>query len=272
MTKFTRRIILLFCLVTIFSPESFAQNEKLFLGLKLRAEVRAIADEVEQKTKKKIFAVYDEFETEYILGTSFIDEDGTAYLRVNRNLKPEKQKLEAVIAHELLHLRLRVNNYPVFLFSPAVKTARGPAQDVEQPNVNDLLSLIEHRIFKTEMDELGLNQLINLAGDTERDAARRTGDLDSQADTLNFVRAILEYPNKTDVESLRKIYIKNKWQKSLKIGQEIAELISRSTFGSPKDSVAVFRLCLARLYPTPRPFKLTPDSSVTAYRQMIIGF
>lgn len=265
------RIFLTFCLLAFFSLAVSAQTERLLLGLKLRAEVRAIADEVERKTGTKIVAVFDEFENVYTLGSSFIDTDGTPYIRVNPNLRSQKAKLEAVVAHELLHLRLRADGYPVFLFSRSVKTARGLAQDVEQPNVNDLTSLIEHRIFKSEMDKLGLNQIVDLAGDTERDAARRT-DAGSQSDSLNFARALLEYQNPADVERLRKIYVRNKWQRSLREGQEIADLISRSKYNAPKDSVAVFRLCLTKLYPTPRPSKLTADNSIKAYRQFIISF
>src|SRR5215218_2731457 len=115
MTKLLRQAILIFALAAVFAAGSSAQNEKLFLGIKLRADVRAVADEVEQKTKKKIYAVFDEFENEYTLGSSFIDDDGTAYLRVNPILKSQKPKLEAVVAHELLHLRLRARGFPVFL-------------------------------------------------------------------------------------------------------------------------------------------------------------
>jgi hypothetical protein len=272
MTNISRRTILIFFLVTIFSLEIAAQNEKLFLGIKLRPEVRAIADEIELKTKRKIYAVFDEFENEYTLGSSFIHTDGTAYVRANTNLRAQPQKLEAVVAHELLHLRLRANGFPVFLFAPTVKTVRGLAQDIEQSNVNDLTSLIEHRIFKAEMDKLGLNQIINLAGDSERSAARRNGEEDGQTDALNFARAVLEYQNRADIENLRKIYVKNKWRKSLEIGQEIADLISRSAIDSPEASARIFGLCAAKLYPSPRPFKLTPDKTVKAYRQLLIGF
>lgn len=272
MTKMTRQVILIFGLLFFFCMEITAQNDKLFLGIKLRPEVRQIADEIELKTKKKIVAVFDEFENEFTLGSSFIGEDGIAYLRVNPNLQTQKQKLEAVVAHEFLHLRLRANNYPVFLFSPKVQTMRGLAQDVEQPNVNDLTSFIEHRIFKEEMNKLGLNQLIDLAGDTERAAKQRFGDQDSQVDTINFVRALLEYQNPSDVQRLRQIYVKNKWQISLKKGQEIADLIDKSPLNSPEAVAAVFKLCLAKLYPTPRPAKLTLDKSVKTYRQYIISY
>jgi hypothetical protein len=83
---------------------------------------------------------------------------------------------------------------------------------------------------------------------------------------------LLEYQKREDIENLRKIYVKNKWQKSLKIGQEIADLISRSAINSPESSAKLFGFCIAKLYPSPRPFKLTPDKTVKAYRQMLIGF
>jgi hypothetical protein len=271
MTKILGQTFLVIGLITIFSLGIFAQTDKLMLGVKLRPEVRAIADEIEQKTKQKISAEFIEFDDRFTLGSSYIGEDGAAIVHVNTNLKRQTPKLEAVIAHELLHLRLRANNYPVFLFAPTIKTKRGLAQDVEQPNANDLASLIEHRIFKAEMDKFGLNQIINLAGDTERAAEQRNGEADGQADAINFARAVLEYQTTTDIEKLRKIYQTNKWQKSLKIGQEIAALISGSTINSPESSAKVFGLCIAKLYPSPRPFKLIPDKTVKTYRQLLIS-
>lgn len=254
--------------------DAFAQNAKLFLGIKLRGEVQALADEVENKTKRKISAHYVEYtgDDAFLLGSSFIDTDGTPYLAVSIDLKAQPKKVEAVVAHELLHLRFRANGFPVFLFDPKVKTKRGLAQDVEQSNVNDLTSLIEHRAFKSEMEKFGLNEVLNLAGNTERGALERRGEADGQADAINFARALLEYQNAADVESLRKIYRDNKWQQSLKIGQEIADIIKRSPLDSPAATASIFWLCAAKLYPSPRPLKLRPDKTVTAYRQILIGF
>lgn len=249
-----------------------AQNESFFLGIKLRPDVKTIADEIERKTNRKIYAEFADFEEDSTLGVSYISEKGTAIVRVNANLRDESRKTEAVITHELLHLRLRANGYPVFLFSPTVKTKRGLAQDVEQSNVNDLASLIEHRIFKSEMDKFGLNAAINLAGDTEWAAIKRKGEEDGQADAINFARAILEYQNQKDVENLRRIYLSNQWKRAVQSGQEIADIIKTSTLNSPSASASVFLLCAAKLYPSPRPFKLTYDKSVKAYRQMLIGF
>jgi hypothetical protein len=262
-----------FCasLILFFGGGVFAQNEKLFLGVKLRPEVQSIISEIEGKTKRKIYAEYAELE-EHTLGVSYIGAGGTPIVRVSFDLQNQPRKVEAVVAHELLHLRLRANGYPVFLFSPAVKTRGGRAQDVEQSNVNDLASLIEHRIFKVEMEKFDLNEIINLAGDTERGALQRKGGADGQADALNFARAVLEYPNKADVEKLRKIYAANKWHRSLKIGQEIADTINRARLDSPAAVASVFKICASKLYPAPRPIKLTIDSSVKFYKQFLIGY
>ena len=261
--------------VLLFVAENVpAQNTKLFLGIKLRPEVQALADDIENKTKRRISADYVEYsgEDRFMLGSSFIHTDGVPYLAVSIDLRQQPKKAEAVIAHELLHLRLRANDYPVFLFDPRVKTKRGLAQDVEQSNVNDLTSLIEHQAFKSEMERFGLNDVLNLAGDAERDALARRGEADGQADAINFARAVLEYKNSTDIETLRKIYRDNDWLQSEKIGQDIANIIKRARLDSPAATASVFRLCAAKLYPTPRPFKLTPDKSVTTYKQMLIGF
>lgn len=248
-----------------------AQSERRMLGIKLGRDAALIADEIETRTKKRIVAVFDEFESPFVLGSSFIGDDGIAYLRIQSELERDK-RLEAVITHELLHLRLRANRFPVFLFSPKVKTAKGLAQDVEQPNINDLLSLIEHRVFKPEMEKFKLLEIIDLAGDTARIASQSRGKEDGQADSLNFARAVLEYQRPEDIRRLREIYQRNGWNRALADGQFIADTIASANPKTAAEVTAVFRKCLARLYPTPRPLKLVIDRSVGAYSRYLISY
>ena len=245
----------------------------MFLGIKLRAEVQSLVKEVEKKTGKKIDAEFSELGN-FQLGSSYISDRGTAVIQVNFSLEDNPKKLEAVIAHELLHLRLRVNGYPTFLFSPTIKTAKGLAQDVEQPNANDLTSMIEHQIFKSEMKKFGLLDLIDLAGDIAKQARKNKGQADSQADAINYARAILEYQNPKDIEEVRKIYAANNWKRSLQEGKAIADIISQANPQTPKDAENIFLQCILKLYTSPNSlltFKLTLDPSVKAYRQMIIN-
>lgn len=263
-------------LIFLFQTHIFAQYDVGFAGVNLRPEIKMVVAEIEKKTGKKIQVNYGEFDGDdnTMLGSSFINDSGIAVVNIRYDLKGRQKKLEAVMTHELLHLQLRVRDFPVFLWSPTVKTAKGAAQDVEQSNVNDLLSLIEHRIFKAEMEKAGLDQFIDLAGDTAAAARGNKGKADSQSDSLNYARAILEYSNPADIEEVRKIYAANGWSVSLRKGKEIADTIKSSRLQTPQDAETVFLKCLIKLYLSPGAnysFKFTADAKNKFYRQIIIN-
>lgn len=254
----------------------FAQYDAGFAKVNLHPEVKKIVAEIENKTKKTIEVNYGEFETDNstTFGTSFINDSGRALVNIRQDLLNQPKKLEAVVTHELLHLKLRVNGFPVFLWSSTIKTAKGRAIDVEQSNVNDLLSLIEHQVFKSEMEKYDLFKAINLAGDTAKSAKLNRNKPDGQAETLDYARAILEYHNPADVEEVRKIFTNNKWNISLKKGQQIADIIKNSNSQTPNEVEKTFLRCLLILFPPPRAnytFKLTVDPKSKFERQMIIS-
>ncbi|MEP7039813.1 MAG: hypothetical protein ABI891_15875, partial [Acidobacteriota bacterium] len=267
------KIFKIIILILLAVSGIFAQSDDLLLKTKLKPEIWVIVAEIEKRTHGEIDTAFAEPESGE-LGSSFIsDDDGTAYIRVDEQLR-DSPELAAVIAHELFHLQLRVRGFPVFLFSPTIKTAKGLAQDVEQSNVNDLTSAIEHLIFKPEMQKLGLYDQIKLAGATAEQARANRGKIESQADALNYTRAILEYDNAEAVEEVRKIYVENNWTRNLKDGRTIADIISRTDSQTPEQVEQTFLRCLTILYAAPKSpfiFKLTLDPNVKTYRQMIIG-
>ena len=260
----------LFLLVICFNI--CAQPSGNFLGIKLRPEIQTIVKEIERQAGEKIYAEFVRQE-DFQLGSSFISDRGVPVVLIDFRLKNDEQKLEAVIAHEILHLRLRFNDYPTFLFSSTVQTAQGRAIDTEQSNINDLTGIIEHWIFKPEMEKFGLSEFINLAGDTAKSSKRRKGQPDGQNDAINYARAILEYQTAADIEEVKKIYEANNWTRSLKTGKEIADLISQSNLQTPQVVEAVFLKCLLKLYPPPPryTFKLTIDPTNKPFRRMIIN-
>lgn len=269
-------LILFFAALVFHGPRTAAaQNRRELLGVQMRPEIAAAAAEIEKKLGRKIYAEFSDFEAdgeEFMLGSSFIADDGTAVVRVKRGFRGQSKIVEAIAGHELLHLRLRASGYPVFLFSPTVKTRRGLAQDVEQPIVNDVQSLIEHRIFKAEMDRFGFLDAINLDEDTIESAEKSFGRADGQADAVNYARAILEYKSPPNVERLKRIYAKNKWRRSLEIGAALAQIIGQSKITTPAEAQTIFARCLARLYPTPRPAKFAQDKTAKFYRLMMISY
>jgi hypothetical protein len=246
------------------------------LGVRLSAEVSSWLDEVERKLGKEVYAEFAELDPadadgDYTLGTSYLTRAGVGVIRVDESFRGRGEKLtEAVIGHELLHLRLRARAYPLFLFSPEVKTLKGPAEDVEQPNVNDLVSMIEHRVFAPEMRRTGFDKLIDLTN--YLDSARRSrGRAEGQAEILNYARAALEWDNPQLLEELTKIYQANRWTRSLAGGRRLAETVRASNVRTPSEVTALFLRCLPILYNAE--FRVEPDRNFplsNIYPQMLI--
>jgi hypothetical protein len=246
------------------------------LGVRLGAEVSSWLDEVERKLGKEVYAEFAELDPadaggDYTLGTSYLTGAGVGVVRVDESFRGRGEKLaEAVIGHELLHLRLRARGYPLFLFAPEVKTLKGPAEDVEQPNVNDLVSMIEHRVFAPEMRRTGFDKLIDLTNYLES-ARRLRGSPDGQAEVLNYARAALEWDNPTLLDELTKIYRANRWTRSLAGGRRLAETIRASHVRTPAEVTALFLRCLPVLYGAE--FRVEPDTQfplARIYPQMMI--
>lgn len=246
------------------------------LGIRLGPEVSSWLEEVESKLGKEVYAEFAELDPagaggDYTLGTSYLTRAGVGVVRVDESFRGRGARLtEAVLGHELLHLRLRARGYPLFLFAPEVKTLRGPAEDVEQPHVNDLVSLIEHRIFAPEMRRTGFDKLIDLTN--YLDSARRMrGGADGQAEVLNYARAALEWDNPTLLAELTKIYEANRWARSLAAGRRLAETIRAANVQSPSEVTALFLRCMPHLYNVE--FRVEPDASFPLARihpQMLI--
>lgn len=246
------------------------------LGIRLSPEVSSWLEEVERKLGEQVYAEFAELDAadaggDYTLGTSYLTRAGVGVLRVDESFRGRGEKLtEAVIGHELLHLRLRARGYPLFLFAPEVKTLKGPAEDVEQPNVNDLVSMIEHRVFAPEMRQTGFDRLIDLTSYLES-ARRLRGSPDGQAEVLNYARAALEWDNPARLAELTRIYQANRWTRSLAEGRRLAETIRAAGARTPPEVTALFLRCLPVLYGAE--FRVEPDTRfplARIYPQMLI--
>jgi hypothetical protein len=246
------------------------------LGVRLSAEVSSWLSEVESRLGKEVYAEFAELDPEnaggdYTLGTSYLTRAGVGVVRVDESFRSRGDKLtEAVIGHELLHLRLRARRYPLFLFAPDVKTLKGPAEDVEQPHVNDLVSMIEHRIFAPEMQRTGFDKLIDLTNYLGS-ARRLRGSEDGQAEVLNYARAALEWDDPRLLEELTKIYQANNWSRSLADGRRLTETIRSSNVATPDEVTALFLRCMPILYGAE--FRVEPDTHfplARIYPQMLI--
>jgi hypothetical protein len=276
-----KRLAAFVCLLALCGHAPAAQvvtqeHARTLLGVRLGAEASGWLEEVEGKLGQEVYAEFAELDPEdaggdYTLGTSYLTRAGVAVLRVDESFRARgARQTEAVVAHELLHLRLRARGYPLFLFSPTVQTRRGPAQTVEQEHVNDLVSMIEHRVFAAEMRRTGFDKLIDLT--TGLDAARKAGrSADGQAELLNYARAVLEWDDAKLVDELARVYRANGWTRSLEGGRRLAEFIRASDIRTPAEVAPVFLGCMTILYGAS--FRVEPDRRfplAKVYPQMLI--
>ena len=257
--------------------ESTAQRQaRPLLGVMLGAEVASWLAEVENTLGREVYAEFAELDPEdaggdFTLGTSYLTRAGVAVLRVDESIRARgPRQTEAVIGHELLHLRLRARGYPLFLFSPEVMTMRGPAEEVEQSNVNDLVSMIEHRLFAGEMRRTGFDRLVDLTD--WLDSARRRGrTADGQAEMLNYARAELEWDDPRLLGELAGVYRANGWARSLAGGRRLAAIIRAANVTAPAGVAPVFLRCMSVLYNAD--FRVGPDrrfALARIYPQMLI--
>ena len=277
MKRFTAVLcLLIFCCHTSAAQVVEQERGRTLLGVRLGAEASLWLEEVEGKLGREVYAEFAELDPEdaggdYTLGASYLTRAGVAVVRVDESFRARgARQTEAVIAHELLHLRLRARGYPLFLFSPTVQTRRGPAQDVEQEHVNDLVSLIEHRVFAAEMRRTGFDKLIDLTNGLA--AARRAGrSADGQAELLNYARALLEWQDDKLVNEFAAVYRANGWTRSLEGGRRLADIIRASNIHAPAEVAPVFLRCVTVLYGAS--FRVEPDRRfplAKVYPQMII--
>ncbi len=107
--------------------------------------------------------------------------------------------------------------------------------------------MIEHRHFAAEMRRTGFDKLIDLTNGLEA-ARRKRGTQDSQAESLNYARAVLEWDDPKLLDELTRIFRANGWGRSLADGRRVADIIRASDVGTPGGVAAVFLRCMAVLY------------------------
>jgi hypothetical protein len=146
-------------------------------------------------------------------GSSRVDPDGTPRIRI----APEAAGDEAIIVHELLHLKLRAQGAPVFLWKSRASEARLKSlADVQ----SQLYDAIQHRAFAGEMRALRLDSSGRFRD--QLNSMIRNRRFDGAATDLGkavvAARVFLEFGEGPELGALRAWYAQAGWQQSLVFG------------------------------------------------------
>ncbi len=119
-----------------------------FCGISLREAGRKLLNEVESKTGKTTVAECKPLD--WKKGHSDFLSDGTPHIC----LDPGKVT-EEVIVHELSHLRLEINGYPVFCWELTQVISQDPAWPNLQAMFVEIQDHLSHHVFFSHLRQLG---------------------------------------------------------------------------------------------------------------------
>jgi hypothetical protein len=210
----------------------------------LRPESADLLAEVEQLYGKPVD--YQET-TKAAVGDSGVYRDGTPYVEVNPVMyRRSNLRQEAVVVHELFHLKMKANGYPIIRLERA-----GTSPDEYQfllETVRLIFDPVEHHLFADQMREMGLDPDAEVEDhfrglDPDQSTAGFTNPYQR---AMTFMRVTLECAPETAAR-FERLYKLNGWGAQLQTGKQMAELVYSHKQYSPDDEVDVYLKCLGRL-------------------------
>jgi hypothetical protein len=253
-------------------------RERILLGVKLRPQLVDLLIEVEglfgnKQVQARFERVRESREFVDRVGTTEITKDGTPIIKVDDSIdSKDKLRIERIVAHELLHLRLRGKRFPLFTFN-------GAAPLMNQFNFylatarHAIRNGIEHWMFAADMRRMGFDASAELKrGFDILKQQAKPGYGDDILLTLNYFRALLEYDDPKLLAELRLFYLDHQWERMIESGEKLAALVLATKPQTPDDVKATFLQCLNALLSKSLRFSLLEPVNETygAYVQPII--
>lgn len=232
-----------------------AVGDRVVLGVTLRPEAAAWLEEVERKTGREVYAEFaplgPEDESEgFVGGENYVTERGAPVLRINLTFQaPEKRRrLEATLAHEILHLRQRARGFPAFAFDARSSSPRAPlAEFAEMGLAGALMEAVEHHAILPDLHRLGLDTVADMIGGVAWTRSKGVSP-DHPLHAVYYLRAQLEFGDPARVRELEAIYRRNGWTRSLRRGARLAEIVRATPLRTPAEMTEVYLRCLDELF------------------------
>jgi hypothetical protein len=209
-------------------------------GLSLSPSTQALLDQVEASYKHPVVQIVGQ--SGALLGSSSVTDDGWPAVELSPN-----SKNEATFAHELMHLALRAEGYPMVIHKlPGGGEPVGAlALDLNR-NLLLIRDPIEHWIFAPRMKKMGVNP--NQDSIERMQAFVKDGDfkgisppLRLYMQTAYYFQAVLILVDDPDLlRQIRARYVRNGWQKQSDLGQTMADVVLTSKPSSPEEEVASY--------------------------------
>jgi len=185
--------------------------------------------------------------TKAAVGSSGVHGDGTPFVELNPIMydrEPERQ--EAAIVHELFHLKMKAEGYPLIRIDPEAVSPEEYQFLLE--TVRLVFDPIEHRLFDPKIRAMGLDPDAEIeehfrAAEPRPDARGYTNYYQR---AITMMRVVLECSPQTALR-IERSYKFHGWDSALNTGRDMAALVAAVKQYSPDDELVIYIKCLNRL-------------------------
>lgn len=224
-------------------------TRRVLLGLKLRPKVRALVKEIEKLYGKSIEVEFTNIsetpEGDDRAGKAVITDVGVPTIKVDQHVNPKDTvRIERIIAHELLHLRLRAKGYPVLFFHGETSLMTAVRPYLLEAG-NGLRNGIEHWLFASDLRAMGFDPADEIKRGMEKfSRAAKMGEGDDVLLALYYYRSILEYDDPALLAKLKQGYVEGNRLGAIKLGERLSQVVLDS---QPKTTYAIGKTLLSCL-------------------------
>jgi hypothetical protein len=237
-------------------------NNRRMFGVELRPQAAALLAEIEEHYRKQVRAESkDKLEHSYYAGIASVDTGGTPVIELSNYAPPTEER----IVHELFHLKLYAEDFPVIRIEYPSNWREGSRKQAHvRYLVSQIYDTIEHWIFYPRMREMGISpdEVLkrNVELDLEEDPAsaeRIAGVPERDYLTIYYFKAAVLLSDENLFERLTDLYSRKRWYEPLAVGRIMADRVTASKPASPDEAISVLLRCLEVIQRDSNSFEIT---------------
>lgn len=265
-------------LIAVFGTSvSHAQAEhdsaSLF-DVQLDAKASALWKEVEQLYGKPIKG--ELLPVDYPMpGKSKVGDDGTPIIFIN----PSLGRTSDVIVHELYHLILQSQGYPVIEWLPlGISSAHEPHLQFKQLSIRLYDPILHHVFYSDARARLGIDpgqtlEQLNRQAFSEVSATANLAKMDAEAIALSYFKIRLEVENQNLLQQFASLIEDQGKSDLVAVGERLAAIVLSAYPLSPASAVEALVECLNLFYKDRYTFNQGPwrQQRLGAHTQHIAG-
>jgi hypothetical protein len=220
------------------SIPTVAPLDGTLLGVRLRPGVAKLLREIETLFGRPVTAEVANLDDEEggDSGRAIVSDNGTPTIRVDvRGHEGDQPFIEEVLAHELLHLRLRAKGYPTVMMTGDKQFMAEYGLHLQTVS-NGLRNGLEHWLFAGEMQRMGFSEVsVIKTGRSKFGAAAREGRGDDLLLAIYLYRAILEYNDPSLLAELMRDYLAGHRPGLIKKSETLASVVTTRRPHTPEE-------------------------------------